>query len=69
MNNGLSGIKNVIWALAIVAALIALLIGLIFTFSVRYYGDKQDGTMLLGSGTQVAAGNGKLSPDDGSYSA
>ena len=31
MNNGLSGIKNIIWALAIVIALLALLVGLLKT--------------------------------------
>ena len=35
MNNGLSGIKNIIWALAIVIALLALLVGLIFTDPTR----------------------------------
>lgn len=51
MNNGLSGIKNVIWALGIVVALAAVLIGLIVTMVTRFNGTRQDGTMNLG-GTQ-----------------
>ncbi len=47
MNNGISGLKNIIWALAIVLSLAALLIGLIVTMVLRYSGDNQDGTMYL----------------------
>ena len=49
MNNGISGLKNIIWALAIVLSLAALLIGLIVTMVLRYNGEAQDGTMYLGS--------------------
>lgn len=48
MNNGISGLKNIIWALAIVLSLAALLIGLIVTMVLRYNGEAQDGTMYLG---------------------
>lgn len=47
MNNGISGLKNIIWALAIVLSLAALLIGLIVTMVLRYNGEAQDGTMYL----------------------
>ena len=58
MNNGLSGIKNIIWALAIVIALLALLVGLIFTVATRSYGDAPDGTLVLSSGSQAIDSRG-----------
>ena len=50
MKNGLSGVKNLIWALAIFVSLLALLVGLVFSMLTRYYGDRQDGTLVLGQG-------------------
>ncbi len=58
MNNGLSGIKNIIWALAIVIALLALLIGLIFSVAARNYGDAPDGTLVLSTGSQAVDSRG-----------
>ena len=54
MKNGLSGVKNLIWALAIFVSLLALLVGLVFSVATRYYGDDMDGTLVLGQG--VSAG-------------
>lgn len=48
MNNGISGLKNIIWAFAIVVSLAALVIGLIVTMVLRYNGEAPDGTMYLG---------------------
>jgi hypothetical protein len=53
MNNGLSAIKNIIWAFAIVVALAALLVGLIFSVASRNYDDAPDGTLVLSSGSQA----------------
>ena len=47
MNDGLSGIKNIIWAFAIIVASAALLIGLIVTMVLGFNGQRQDGTMYL----------------------
>ena len=58
MNNGLSGIKNIIWALAIVVALLALLVGLIFSVAVRNYSDAPDGTLVLSTGSQAIDSRG-----------
>jgi enamine deaminase RidA (YjgF/YER057c/UK114 family) len=49
MNNSLTGIKNLFWAFFIVTATAAVTIGILITFFVRYSGDKQDGTLYLGS--------------------
>ena len=54
MNNGLSGVKNLIWALAIFVSLLALLVGLIFSVVTRYYGDDMDGTLVLGQGVSIS---------------
>lgn len=48
MKNGLSGVKNLIWALGIFVSLLALLVGLVFALLTRYYGDRLDGTLILG---------------------
>ena len=66
MNNGLSGIKNIIWALAIVIALLALLVGLIFSVAARNYSDAPDGTLVLSSGSQAvdSRGSGLYLPHD-----
>ena len=48
MKNGLTGLKNVIWAAAILAALLALLIGMVFAMSSSYKGERDSGTMTLG---------------------
>ena len=53
MNKGLNGIKNIVWALCVFAALIALLVGLIFAMSGKFHGEKPDGILHLdGSGYQ-----------------
>ena len=61
MNNGLSGIKNIIWALAIVIALAAVLIGLVITMVLGFGGQRQDGTMYLGESEGFSAGDALLS--------
>jgi len=63
MKNGLSGIKNLIWALAIFVSLLALLIGLVFSVATRYYGDRMDGTLVLGQGVTASKDQG---PDNAS---
>ena len=47
MNSGLNGVKTVVWALACAAALIAVLIGLVFAISNKYNGDRTDGALHL----------------------
>lgn len=61
MNNGLSGIKNIIWALAIVIALAAVLIGLVITMVLGFGGQRRDGTMYLGESEGFSAGDALLS--------
>lgn len=58
MKNGLSGVKNLIWALAIFVSLLALLVGLIFAVVTKYYGDNMDGTLVLGQGVSISANSG-----------
>lgn len=53
MNNGLSGIKNILWALGIVIAMAAVLIGLVITMVTRFSGTRQDGVMNLGGGAAL----------------
>ena len=48
MKNGLSGLKNAIWAVSILLVLLALLVGLIFAMSQRNREARQDGTITLG---------------------
>ena len=48
MKIGLSGLKNLIWALGIIFVLLALLVGLIFSFSQKRSGERESGTMVLG---------------------
>ena len=57
MNNGLSGIKNIIWALAIVVALAAVLVGLIITMVLGFGGQRQDGTLYLGESSALSSGS------------
>ena len=55
MNKGLNGIKNIVWALCVLAALVALLVGLIFAMSGKFSGERPDGYLHLdGSGYQKA---------------
>ena len=56
MNNGISGLKNIIWAFAIVLSLAALVIGLIATMVLRYNGEAPDGTMYLDGGGSSSSG-------------
>ena len=56
MNNGLSGIKNIIWALAIVLVLAVVLVGLIITMVLGFSGQRQDGTLYLGEGSGLSSG-------------
>lgn len=58
MKNGLSGVKNLIWALAIFVSLLALLVGLAFSMFTKYYGDRLEGTLVLGQGVSVSSGSG-----------
>lgn len=48
MNNALSAIKNIIWALAIVAALAALLVGLVIPMTKSYYGPIAEPDLVIG---------------------
>ncbi len=48
MKNGLSGVKNILWALAILLTLLALLVGLIFSMSQKNRGERASGTITLG---------------------
>ena len=57
MNNGLTGLKNIIWAFAIVIALAAVLIGLIVTMVLGFGGQRQDGTLYLGEGSGLSTGS------------
>lgn len=61
MNNGLSGIKNIIWALAIVVALAAVLVGLIITMALGFGGQRQNGTLYLGESGGFSSGEAVLS--------
>lgn len=58
MKNGLSGVKNLIWALGIFVSLLALLVGLGFALLTRYYGDRLDGTLVLGQGVSISSNSG-----------
>ena len=49
MKNRLSGIKNLLWAAGILVTLIALLVGLVFSMSSRYTGERESGTLVLGA--------------------
>ena len=48
MKNKLAGLKNMIWAVGILAVLLALLVGMIFAMSAGYKGERDSGTMTLG---------------------
>ena len=48
MKNGLSGFKNILWAVSILLVLLALLVGLIFAMSQKTKDPRQDGTITLG---------------------
>ncbi len=65
MNNGISGLKNIIWAFAIVVSLAALAIGLIVTMVLRYNGEAPDGTMYLGDAGPSSGLEDPLSDDSG----
>lgn len=62
MKNRLSGLHNILWAISILAAGLALLVGLVISMSARYEGERMSGTMTLGEGTrrgqQSAAASG-----------
>lgn len=62
MNNGISGLKNIIWAFAIVLSLAALIIGLIVTMVLGYNGEAPDGTLYLGD--SGSSGLGDIFLDD-----
>ena len=58
MNKGLNAIKNIIWVLGIMASVVALLIGIVFSLSHRFYGDRLDGTLdIRGSKVTVVKPN------------
>ena len=65
MNSGISGLKNIIWAFAIVVSLAALVIGLIVTMVLRYNGEAPDGTMYLGDAGPSSGLEDPLSDDSG----
>lgn len=52
MNKALNGIKNMIWLAAIMIALVALLVGIIFALSHKYYGEQADGALDLSGGSK-----------------
>ena len=52
MKNKLSGIHNILWAIGILAAALALLVGLVVSMSARYNGERLSGTMTLGEGVK-----------------
>ena len=52
MKKKLSGITNILWAIGILAAAMALLVGLVVSMSSRYEGERLSGTMTLGEGVQ-----------------
>ena len=52
MKNKLSGLHNILWAIGILAAGLALLVGLVVSMSARYEGERLSGTMTLGEGVQ-----------------
>ncbi len=64
MNNGISGLKNIIWAFAIVLSLAALIIGLIVTMVLKYSGETPDGTMYLDGGSG-SSGLGDIFQEEG----
>lgn len=55
MNNGLSGIKNIIWALGIAVVVIALFIGLLFALVTRNSGEREDGILTLGDSPRASS--------------
>ena len=57
MKIGLSGIKNLIWALGILIVLLALLVALIFSFSQKYSGERESGTIVLEGPSEEVAEN------------
>ncbi len=67
----LSGVKNIIWAAAILITLIALLAGLIFSMSQKFRGERPDGTLTLGkierrsklSDDQIPGAEGEAAPE------
>ena len=48
MKSGLSGLKNILWALGILVVLLALLVALIVSFSQKNTLERESGTMVLG---------------------
>lgn len=64
----LSGIKNAVWALGIFASLLALLVGLVFSVSFRYQGEKEDGVLVLGQNrANASAGDDVIFSADGGF--
>ena len=61
MKNGLSGLKNVLWAVSILLTLLALLSGLVFSMSQRSRGERENGTITLG---EIDRSSKKKSADD-----
>lgn len=49
MNDRLTTVKNLIWAVAIVICIVAVLVGLIFAMTQKYNGETQNFTLDLGS--------------------
>lgn len=52
MKNKLSGLQNILWAIGILAAGLALLVGLVIAMSSSYEGERMSGTMTLGQGVR-----------------
>ena len=66
MNNRLTGIKNIIWALAIVIALAAVLVGRVIPMVLGFGGQREDGTLYLGESSLSSGGKRPSdSPVDG----
>lgn len=52
MGGKLNGLKNIIWAFAIVVCLAAVLVGLIFAAASKYDGEQEHGAIMLGGTAQ-----------------
>ncbi len=52
MKNRLAGLHNILWAIGILAAGLALLVGLVVSMSASHDGERLSGTMTLGEGVR-----------------
>lgn len=59
MGGKLSGLKNIIWAFAIVLCLVAVLVGLIIAAASKYDGEQERGAIMLGDTVKPDGNDGK----------